>query len=101
MNDQELNEVIRVYLGSDENGSVIPVGELDRMKSAYGDKAGHMADLARGVIGSICDVPPHVLGTDNLAALARLAESRAADSHPELAPDVCRAIGNHYAYQWK
>jgi hypothetical protein len=96
----DINEGLRIYLGSDESGGVRPYGMEARIHERYGVEAAAVEREIRAVLASVGDVP-EAQRFDGPAAIALLIADRARVMRFRLADDVCKAIGNYVAYSYR
>ncbi len=96
----DLNEALRVYLGSDSNGGITPYGMAERLAARYRDKAEAIQSSIDQDLDGLLDVPTSKL-SEPLENVRAFVETRTRELRPDLADDVCKAIGNYAAYQWR
>jgi hypothetical protein len=72
----------------------------ERLRERYGAQASVIEQAILEVVRELADVPASV----RFGSLDEIGDSvleRARAQHPELADDVCRALGNYVAYGYR
>jgi hypothetical protein len=93
-----INEILRIYLGTDTSGGYQPVGCEDRLRDAYPSNP----DMVLARIAHYLDFEfsPAYQFPDLVQARDAF-ESAIKTTFPELEPVVARALANRYAYNWR
>ncbi|WP_018623480.1 hypothetical protein [Kangiella aquimarina] len=94
----DINEALTVYLGTDESGGYMPMGQEERLRKHYGEKW----KQAMAAIDSYLefDFSPDWSKHDlNSAAISFSVE--VLKDHPELKEYVARALGNRFTYDFR
>lgn len=97
---ENINRALRIYLGADMQSGVRPYGMEERVQTEYGVNATEVLEEVRCAIDGLLE-PHEAAQLASLEEIALLAGRRARSRRPELADDVCRAIGNYVSYSYK
>lgn len=100
MRTLDVNEAMRVYLGSGGTGGVLPYGMQARIEEEYGVDASEVEELVREVLEAVGAVPVE-RRHEALSEIALLIAEQARATRFGLADDVCRSIGNYVAYSYR
>ena len=100
MNGLDINEALRTYLGADATGAVTPYGMAERVRERYGSRAAEAQAAVNAALEGLLVVPDS-MRSESLPSIAAFASKQARLRRPELADDVCRAIGNYASYGYR
>jgi hypothetical protein len=93
----DVNRVLKVYLGADENGGYEPLYRDERMRQAFPDSYLQMMDVIAPYLEE--DQAPDWARGDLLQEAKRF-EARLRQKFPELDATVIRALGNRWHFGW-
>ncbi len=94
----EINSLLKLYLGAEENGGYQPIGCEERIKNAFpGDYVGKMRQISQYLDE---DHTPDWTKND-LIAESHLFEGELRTKYPELDSIVIRALANRWPFGWK
>jgi hypothetical protein len=99
-NTGDLNQALRIYLGSNASGGVKPYGGADRIRASYGSNSPEVLKEIQHFIDGLFE-REELLNLPSLVAIGAFVEGRARSARPDLEGDVCRAIGNYVSYSYK
>ena len=92
----DANDILQIYLGTDEGGGYQPVGNgEDRLAEAFPDEE---VSLMMDGICRYLDFWIEELLSDDLAEAAEHFETKIGSEYPELDEISRRALGSRYAY---
>lgn len=94
----DLNYVLKVYLGADEDGGYEPLYREERMRQAFPDSHSQMMELIAPYLDED-QVPDWTRG--DLVQEANRFEARLRQKFPELDATAVRALGNRWSFGWK
>jgi hypothetical protein len=94
----DINHVLKVYLGTDDNGGYEPLYRDERMREAFPDTHSRMMELIAPYLDEDQD-PDWTRG--DLIQEANRFEARLRQRFPELDPIAARALSNRWAFGWK
>jgi hypothetical protein len=100
MNLIDVNQALRIYLGSDQNGGVEPYGMVARVEARYGSNASTVIAELESVLDGLYQ-ESDVINLPTLADIAIFVEKRVRLRRPDLEDDVCKAIGNYVSYSYR
>ena len=92
----DVNAVLKIYLGADENGGYEPLYRDERMLEAFPDNVAEMLELIEPYLAE--DPEPDRSG--DLLQQAHQFEAALRQQFPELEPMVARALSNRWHFGW-
>ena len=92
----DINHILRVYLGCDENGGYEPLYRDERMQDTFGDRHAEMLDRIRSYLAE--DREPDREG--DLLQQSNAFEIALREKFPELEPNIARALANRWHFDW-
>ena len=94
----DMNEVLRIYLGTDQNGGYQPIGNDDRLKVAYPDCYDEMIRIIEPYLEF--EFTPD-WKTQTLIQASDAFATALKEKHPELTDLIVRSLSNRFAFDWK
>ena len=94
----DLNYVLKVYLGADEDGGYEPLYREERMRQAFPENYSQMMELIAPYLEED-HVPDWARG--DLIQERDLFEVKLGRKFPELDATAVRALGNRWSFGWK
>lgn len=94
------SEILAIYLGADEAGGYLPMGQEERLSAAFpGDAKSALALIERYL--DFPDYPPTEWTSNDLATEARIYEQKLARAFPELNARAINALACRWSYDWR
>jgi len=93
----DINRVLKVYLGADENGGYEPLYRDERMRQAFPDSYPQMMEVIAPYLEE--DQEPDRTKSDLIQQAEHFAVTLR-QKFPELDATVVRALANHWHFGW-
>lgn len=95
----EASAALEVYLGANQTGGYLPMGQSERMSAAYGDDAKAKLELIQKYLEF--DHPSSDWSRPDLAQEQKAVEALLAQRFPELDRVAVNALACRWSYSWK
>lgn len=90
--------MLLVYLGGEKSSAILPYGQEERVKAAFGEKSNEVLSACQKIIEAL-KCCPDVLSKGDLREIAESVSQRAQAKFSWLDPIVAEKLGSYYSYQ--